>query len=98
MSVPIRVDIALLDMRIVDPLKGSTLHITYLSELKEIKITESDNLGGAILDTLTFKVFIREQKSLEHTNTPTEGGEPKVPAGISLGDDIEYEKIGGNVQ
>jgi hypothetical protein len=92
---------------LIDPLKGTTLTVTYLSEIEEIEISESKNPSGAILDTLTFKVFIREQKSLEHTNTPTESGEiiskkkdkpSKVRAGISLGDGIEYEKIGGDVQ
>ena len=83
---------------LIDPLKGTTLTILYLPEIEEIKITESENPGGTILDKLIFKVSIRDQKSLEQTNTPTECREPKVLPGISIGDDIQYEKIGGTVQ
>jgi hypothetical protein len=82
---------------LIDPLKGTTLSITYLSEIEEIEISESENPGGAILDTRTFKVFIREQKSLEDTNTPTESGEiisKEEPRTISHDAEVEVIKMG----
>lgn len=70
--------LGLSNINIIDPLKGSYIYVSNkLSELKSCEISEFKEPGGAILDSCTFKVFIRDRKSLDGENPPTEEGEKK---------------------
>lgn len=70
--------LGLSNIKIIDPLKGSYIYVSNISsELKSYKISELDEPGGKELDSCTFKVFIRDDQSLEEEDRPTEEGAPK---------------------
>ncbi len=67
------------DMRIIDPLKNSYIYLSLNpSEFKSCKISELDKPEGKELDSFTFKLFIRDPKSLEEKKSTTEQAETKT--------------------